>query len=93
MNKVVNVHNRQDHTVYIGRPSKWGNPFKIGRDGTREEVMTKYRNYLLNNYELMASILSLDGEILGCHCKPKACHGDIIVETIEEIKNPFLFGS
>ena len=85
--KVVNLKD-DEYTVYIGRPSKWGNPFKIGRDGNREEVLEKYRQYLHDNYELMRSILSLDGEILGCYCKPKRCHGDIIVETIEEITNP-----
>ena len=95
--KVVNINTGADYTVYIGRPSKWGNPFKIGRDGTRKEVLEKYRFYLKNNLELMSSIMSLDGEILGCYCKPKDCHGDIIVETIEELKSPktiwdFAFG-
>lgn len=85
--KVVNLK-EDEYTVYIGRPSKWGNPFKIGRDGNREEVLEKYRQYLLNNRELMNEILSLDGEILGCYCKPKRCHGDIIVETIEAVTSP-----
>ena len=87
--KVVNLK-ESEYTVYIGRPSKWGNPFKIGKDGTRKEVLEKYRQYLLNNKLLMEDILSLDGEILGCYCKPKACHGDIIVETIENIINPII---
>jgi hypothetical protein len=34
---------REPYDVYIGRPSKWGNPFQIGRDGTRDEVIAKYR--------------------------------------------------
>ena len=85
--KVVNLK-ESEYTIFIGRPSKWGNPFKIGKDGTRKEVLEKYRQYLLNHKLLMEDILSLDGEILGCYCKPKPCHGDIIVETIDEIKNP-----
>lgn len=42
--------------VYIGRPSKWGNPFAIGKDGTREEVVEKYRIYLLSHPELMEQV-------------------------------------
>lgn len=85
--KVVNINNSCSHDVYIGRPSKWGNPFKIGRDGNRPEVIKKYRLWLLNNDELLSEILTLDGKILACHCKPKRCHGDIIIETIDAIKN------
>lgn len=84
---VVNIEHFSDFTVYIGRTSKWGNPFRIGVDGTRKEVIEKYRQYLLSNKDLMAAILSLDGEILGCHCKPKLCHGDVIIETIEWLKD------
>ena len=83
--KVVNINTGAEFTVYIGRGSKWGNPFIIGVDGTRKEVIAKYRKYLLENKELLADIMSLDGETLGCYCKPKACHGDIIIETIEYI--------
>ena len=89
--RVVNI-NDYAYSVYIGRPSKWGNPYKIGVDGTRKEVLEKYRNYLLNNKELLDDIMSLDGEILGCFCKPKACHGDIIIETIEALKRERFLG-
>lgn len=91
MNKVVNINHTWSYDVYIGRPSKWGNPFKIGKDGTRTEVIEKYKKWLLNNKELMSEILVLDGKILACHCKPKKCHGDIIIETIEAIKNEQIF--
>lgn len=84
--KVVNI-NTGEHEVYIGRPSRWGNPFKIGIDGTRMEVIRKYKEWLLNNEELMNDIMKkLDGKILGCHCKPKRCHGDVLVEVIEAKK-------
>ncbi len=87
MTRIVNINNTWSYDVYIGRGSKWGNPFIIGKDGNRSEVIKKYREWLLNNKELMSEILTLDGKILACHCKPKRCHGDIIIETIEAIKN------
>lgn len=83
---IVNIEHFSDFTVYIGRPSKWGNPFIIGVHGNRKEVIEKYKIYLLSTKRLMDDIMLLDGAILGCHCKPKACHGDIIIETIELIK-------
>ena len=83
MTKVVNC-NTEYYDVYIGRPSKWGNPFKIGVDGTRKEVIQKYRNYIISNKELMDSLHELEGKILGCYCKPKSCHGDVLVELIEK---------
>ena len=76
-----------DCDVYIGRPSKWGNPFKIGRDGTRKEVIEKYREWILGtrnapNNEIAPTLIeiqqSLAGQVLGCWCKPKACHGDVL---------------
>ena len=85
MIKVVNVRT-DEYDVFIGRPSKWGNPFKIGRDGNRKEVLEKYRTYLINNKELMEDIVALDDMVLGCYCKPKACHGDIIAETVKWIQ-------
>lgn len=66
--------------VYIGRPSKWGNPFKIGIDGDREQVIEKYRKWLLSNPALLRCLSELKGKVLGCWCKPDACHGDVLVE-------------
>jgi hypothetical protein len=75
------VHCKKDkYDIYIGRPSKWGNPFVIGKDGDREGVIEKYRQYILNNSKLLACIPELKGKILGCWCKPKKCHGDILAE-------------
>lgn len=77
------VHcNKESYDVYIGRPSKWGNPFVIGKDGTRKEVIEKYRQYILSKPELINSLHELEGKRLGCYCKPKSCHGDILVELI-----------
>jgi hypothetical protein len=69
------------YDVYIGRPSKWGNPFMIGLDGTREEVIKQYNDWIMTQYDLVkAAKIELKGKILGCWCSPLACHGDILVE-------------
>jgi|SRR5215208_115911 hypothetical protein len=82
--------------VYIGRfvrekipiSSKWGNPFAIGRNGTREEVINKYRVYILNKPELLRQIpLELKGKTLGCWCKPLTCHGDVLAEIADADNN------
>lgn len=74
---------REPYDIYIGRPSKWGNPFMIGKDGTREEVIEKYREYVLKNDKLMGSLHELKGKVLGCWCAPKSCHGDALKELVE----------
>ena len=84
--KVVNV-NKDPYDVYIGRGTKWGNPFVEGKDGTRKEIIQRFRDWLMLNDKLMADITDLDGKTLGCHCKPKDCHGDVIVSVIESLKN------
>jgi hypothetical protein len=75
---------RARYDVYIGRPSKWGNPFVIGRDGTREEVLAKYRAWVLRRPELIAALPELRGKALGCWCAPKLCHGDVLVDLLQE---------
>lgn len=73
--KVVHCK-KEPYDVYIGRPSKWQNPYKIGKDGTREEVIEKFVENILPI--LLPNIWELKGKVLGCWCKPKACHGDIL---------------
>ena len=70
---------RSSNAVYIGRPSKWGNPFVIGRDGTRDEVIAKYGNWLLAKPDLLAQIGELRDRHLVCWCAPDPCHGDVLV--------------
>lgn len=86
MTKVVNIKHGESYDVYIGRGSKWGNPFVIDRDGTRREVIELYRRWLPTNKQLMNSLMELDNKTLGCYCKPKACHGDVLIEFIEAKK-------
>lgn len=64
--------------IYIGRPSRWGNPFAIGRDGTREEVVAKYEQYLLSS-GLIDQIGELEGRNLACWCAPQLCHGHVLL--------------
>ena len=78
-NKVVHCK-KSPFDIYIGRPSKWGNPFTIGKDGTREEVIEKYRDWLTEDMKVMARE-ELRGKILGCWCSPLACHGDVLAES------------
>jgi hypothetical protein len=83
MTKVVHCK-REKYDIYIGRPSKWGNPFTIGRDGTREQVIEKYRRWIMTQPELLAALPGLKGRVLGCWCKPKACHGDVLAELADD---------
>lgn len=75
----------ESYDVYIGRPSLWGNPFKIGRDGTRDEVIKKFEGWIRRQPHLLNLLPQLRGKKLGCYCKPKPCHGDILVKLIEEL--------
>lgn len=84
MTKVVNIKKYIGEYVYIGRGSIWGNPFIIGKHGTREEVIIKYEQYIRGRPELMADLPRLEGQVLGCYCKPKACHGDILVRLLRK---------
>ncbi len=81
MSKVVHCK-KENYDVYIGRPSKWGNPFSIGKDGTRKEVIKKYEKYILKNKELLNDLHELEDKVLGCWCKPKSCHGDVLIKLL-----------
>ena len=79
---------RDEYDVYIGRPGPWGNPFSIGTDGTREEVVEKYAEWLLSQPDLVEKARrELNGKVLGCWCAPKLCHGDILVEIANKDNN------
>ena len=84
MTKVVNLR-KEVYDVYIGRGSKWGNPFKIGIDGSRRDVIEKYYKYIKSKPELIASLHELKDKTLGCYCKPEACHGDVLVKLIANL--------
>jgi hypothetical protein len=89
MTTIVNIK-KEKYTLYIGRrnlyynqpiDSIFANPFVIGKDGTREEVIRKFKDYAINNKEIMDNLYLIDNEILGCYCAPDfACHGEILIE-------------
>jgi hypothetical protein len=81
---------REPYDVYIGRGSKWGNPFshKHGTKATcivptRDDAIQSYDSYLKTSPELIAAIGELKGKILGCWCHPKACHGHLLAHYAE----------
>jgi hypothetical protein len=79
------VHCKRDaYDVYIGRPSRWGNPFNLlnPRDEIeRAAVLLNYRAWLNSQPELIeAARRELRGKVLGCWCSPRACHGDVLAE-------------
>jgi len=89
---VVNIRDTESYDVYIGRAvprkglkkSPFANPFKVGKDGTREEVIEKYREWLLDRPELVEMAeRELKGKVLGCWCKPAPCHGDVLASIVD----------
>lgn len=79
MNDRVVHCKRSAFDLYIGRPSRWGNPFSIGRDGSRAEVIEKYEAWLLTQPTLLRDLPTLRGKTLGCWCSPQRCHGEVLV--------------
>ena len=85
---------KESYDVYIGRPSKWGNPYSH-KEGTlaefkvanRAEALEKFEKYLLENETLFNSLIELKGKTLGCWCKPNKCHGDILAKWSNSIEN------
>lgn len=81
MPKVLNKRTSGDPvgSVYIGRPSKWGNPFQISMIQTRKEAIARYEKFLLKS-PLMNDLHELRGKDLVCWCAPQACHGDVLLK-------------
>ena len=82
MCRVVNKY-KEEYDIYIGRGSLWGNPYVIGPDGPRPEVIEMYKMYIWKKIRsgevTIQNLLALDGKRLGCFCSPKQCHGDVLV--------------
>jgi Domain of unknown function (DUF4326) len=81
MSKVLNKHAAgiPAGAVYIGRGSKWGNPFRIGQDGDRAAVIAKHETWLRDRHDLLRSLGELRGKDLVCFCAPAPCHGDLLL--------------
>lgn len=82
--KVVHCK-KEPFTHYIGRPSSLGNPYVIGKDGTREQVVIKFKRYAVQH--LLEEIKSLPKDaVLACWCSPQDCHGNAIMEIWEDLQ-------
>ncbi len=80
MCKVLNkrVNGVPAGAVYIGRGSKWGNPFRIGPDGDRAAFIAKHERWLADQRNLLRALDELRGRDLVCFCAPLPCHGDLL---------------
>jgi len=81
MCKVLNKHQARipAGAIYIGRGSRWGNPFRIGQDGDRATVIVKYERWLVDQHHLLRTLDELRGLDLVCFCAPRPCHGDLLL--------------
>ena len=75
--------------VRIDRRSIWGNPFEIGKDGDRTEVIEKYREHIRQEADLIERITELRGRVLGCWCHPEPCHGGVLIELLNETPHEY----
>lgn len=83
---------REPFDVYIGRPSKWGNPFSHIRGKEtlakhlvkdRDEAIARYRQWILTQPQLLKDLGELKGKVLGCWCSPQRCHGEILLRLAD----------
>lgn len=89
---VVNKYHRVPYDVYIGRGSIWGNPFShmdgtkaLYKVETREEAIQRYREWILQQPDLLKRIPELKGKVLCCFCYPKPCHGDVLADLANNL--------
>lgn len=69
---------------YVNRMSEWGNPYHLGKDGTRDEVCDAYAEYFKYKKSLIGKIVELKGKALACHCYPLRCHGNHLKNLADE---------
>jgi len=90
--RVVNLrHAELGDAVYVGRAmprrglaeSAFANPYRIGQDGDRAEVVAKYRSWLLGRQELLQRLHELRGRRLACWCSPEPCHADVLIALVD----------
>ena len=91
---VVNI-NKEPFDVYIGRAGPgedgyFGNPFRMGNRTSRKDAVQKFQTYfttrIAKDSEFKSQVLALKGKRLGCYCKPKACHGDVIAGWLNKME-------
>lgn len=93
MQTVVVTIYKEQFDVYIGRAGRgedgyFGNPFRMGSGISREDAVQKFQKYfterIQKDSEFKRRVLALTGKRLGCFCKPKACHGDVIADWLNK---------
>lgn len=96
MNKmcvVVNIKN-DEYDVLIQRGTKWGNPYGTIHH-TRDEAINLYKKHLQNKIKdgkiTIDDLKSLRGKRLGCSCKPKRCHGDVLADLVNKTFDDYPF--
>jgi Domain of unknown function (DUF4326) len=84
---LVNIRTSKVFDVSIMRPGPFGNPYRIGPDGDRAEVIRKFRYDFYARLKLdpawKAKVDALRGKVLACCCAPLPCHGDVYVEYLQ----------
>jgi hypothetical protein len=73
-----------ENAVYVGRPSKWGNPFPMKSEADRDWSVDSHEKWILENKELMAALPELRGKDLVCWCAPKRCHADTLLRLANQ---------
>ncbi len=87
MTTVVNKY-KEKYDAYCGRGTIWGNPYEIGIDGNRDEVIERYRkwfNFVIKDEVFKNSLLKLKDKKIACFCAPQKCHLDIIAEYLNNL--------
>jgi hypothetical protein len=91
MISVANIKKHEPYDLYIGRAnkwlelecSKWHNPFVLKRESDRPAILEQYREYVISS-GLINDIDELEGLVLGCYCRPKRCHGNVLQDLYAE---------
>ena len=81
---------REAFEVYIGRPSRFGNPHNLkGLGGDRQRAIELFEQTARQRIEVDAAwreaVEGLYGKVLGCWCAPKPCHGDVLLKLAAEL--------
>lgn len=89
---------RDKFDCFVGRPSVFGNPWVLGPDGTRDEVIDRYEEWLRTGRdfghplataerreEILRRLPELRGKRLSCFCAPRRCHGEVLVALAGEL--------
>ena len=75
--------------VLITRPGILSNPYVIGRDGSRQQVIDRFELYararIVSDPAFLKAILDTEGRDLLCCCRPLPCHGEVIVRLRREV--------